>query len=117
MGDTESKTFTSSADQLDFSVTYTDLPEIALLFGGEDKIMTDTKTRLLEEVSGREVSWKEASVNGYRCRELNYTIDGGRKVGRARIFLSGERLYVINATGPRSDKADMKKFWDSFSHE
>jgi len=116
VGDIESQTFASSANQLDFSVTYTDLPELALLFGGEDKILRDTKTRLLEKVSGREVSWKDVSVNGYQGKELKYTVDDGRKIGRARMFISGDRLYVLNATGPRSNKAEMERFWNSFSH-
>src|SRR5690606_21522286 len=118
VGDVTSSTFESDSDGGSFSVTYTDLPELAVMFGGSDTIYGNAKGDLLHSAMGKETAFNDATFAGQSGKELDYTAPGpaGQPplVGRAMLFLDGNRLYVVDAQVPQSAAGRMDAFFNSF---
>lgn len=119
VGNVVDSTFSSTSGDESFSVTYTDLPALAVAFGGSGTIYSNAAGSLLKDVLGKQSSFNDATVAGQSGKELDYTAPARSgeppMVGKARMFLVGNRLYVVNATVPASgSEADMDRFFSSF---
>ncbi len=117
LGEIESRTWTAVLGDLTYSVTFTELPRLAVVFGGSDSIYENARGDLLHHTLGKRVSWDDVSVAGHEGKTLEYRLpdDNGvqRLRGEALFVLVGNSLYVLNATGP-ADFDGFKKFFDSF---
>lgn len=119
VGNVVDSTFSSSSGDESFSVTYTDLPALAVAFGGSGTIYDNASGSLLKSVLGKQTSFNSATVAGQSGMELDYTAPARAgeppMVGKAWMFLVGDRLYVVNATVPATgSEADMDRFFSSF---
>lgn len=87
-----------------FTVSFTDLPGMALLFEGRPGLYDKAREALLKQVAGRQVSFQPLQVGGREARVLDYALKSGGKeqAGRAWFVLVGRRLYVVDATIPKA---------------
>ncbi len=84
-----------------YSVEFTDLPGFAVVFSGRDGIYEHAKAALLKTTLSKPVSFTDITLNGVHGKKLVYdtpTKPGHPEMqGEARLFLSGDRLYVADA--------------------
>lgn len=119
VGNVVDSTFSATSGDESFSVTYTDLPALAVAFGGSETIYNNAAGSLLKDVLGKQSSLSAATVAGQSGMELDYTAPARAgepaMVGKAWMLLVGNRLYVVNATVPATgSEADMSTFFSSF---
>lgn len=91
------------------TVSYTDLPKLALL-AGRDRIFDEARDGMLEQCSGRQGSWQRVDA---QSRRLLYTSPGHR--GETIFRLEKYRLYVIDVRSelgikPQMDAQFLKSF-------
>lgn len=84
------------------SASFTDLPGLAAIFGGWKRIYRESSRAFLDEVKGQEVSAKNIALDAYQGKELIYQTE--KEYGKARFFLIGKRLYVLQASVPCDEK-------------
>ncbi len=94
--------FGSTSQEAGFTVSYTDLPAVALLAGGRQGIYDQARLALLDHVDGQQVAFLALKVAKRQARVLTYTLeaDSLARVGRTWFVLVGRRLYVVDATMP-----------------
>ncbi|MDX1433298.1 MAG: hypothetical protein R3286_12705 [Gammaproteobacteria bacterium] len=84
-----------------YSVEVTELPGFALIFAGPDTLYEHTKGALLKKTLSRVISFTDITLNGVKGKRLVYdtpTKPGHAEMqGEARMFLSGDWLYVADA--------------------
>jgi hypothetical protein len=105
-----------------FTVEYTNLPHVAVLFAGPDTIYDHAKGALLKQTLGKTVSWLDTALGGHEGKRLVYDLPpmpGKPKMyGEAELFLVVDRLYVIDATVPAgAAEARARRFLDSLQIE
>ena len=91
------------------TVSYTDLPKLALI-AGRDRIFDEARDGMLEQCSGAQTSWQRVDA---QTRRLLYTSPGHR--GETIFRLEKFRLYVIDVRSDTSVKPQMDaQFLQSF---
>lgn len=109
--------FTAKDGDGSFSVSYSDLPALAIQFVGADGLMGQAKSSMLrDQQNAREISFDPATINGLAGKRLLYTAmsNGVQRSGEAFFMLNGSRLYVLNALVPAGSEALTQKFFQSF---
>lgn len=89
---------------LELAVEYTDLPGLAVIFGGRGKIYRNSVEAFLEDVGGRKLKNHTFTLDAYEGKEISYETD--THVGKARFLLIGNRLYVLHAAVTKSHRGD-----------
>ena len=83
-----------------YSVEVTELPGFALLFAGPDTVYDHTKGALLKATLSKVISFTDVTLDGTNGKRLVYdtpTKPGHPEMqGEARMFLSGDWLYVAD---------------------
>lgn len=103
-----------------FTISYSDLPGVGIAFkGGAEGIFDEAATALLKGLGATAIGQKRVKHGGRNARELTYeapgTPESGPLQGRARMFLVGKRLYVVDAVIRTSgDPKELPRFLDSF---
>lgn len=103
-----------------FTISYSDLPAVGIAFkGGAEGIYDEAAAALLEGLQGTSTSQKRVKHAGRNARDLTYTAPGtpesGPLQGRARMYLVGKRLYVVDAViRSTGDASELPRFLDSF---
>jgi len=77
-----------------FTVEYSQLPDIAVFFGGKKTIYDKAKRNFLKKTGSREIDFKEVTVSGYPGKELTFTSAKGHP-GKARFILVDHQFYVV----------------------
>jgi len=109
--------FTAKEGDGSFSVSYSDLPALAIQFVGADGLMGQAKASLLRDQQNvREISFDPATINGLSGKRLVYatTSNGVQRTGEAFFMLNGSRLYVLDVSVPTGSEALAQKFFQSF---
>ena len=102
----------------EYSVEYSNLPGIAVTFGGDGGIMDKAKKGLLQDCQGQEQSFSDTSLQGFPGKELEYRFTGGdgkTQYGKARFYMVKKRLFVLVATSPKPNPSNWGKFFNSFT--
>lgn len=103
-----------------FTLSYSDLPAVGIAFkGGAEGIYDEATSALLQGLGATATGQKRVKHRGRNARELAYdapgTSESGPLQGRARMFLVGKRLYVVDAIIRTSgDAKELPRFLDSF---
>lgn len=103
-----------------FTISYSDLPAVGIAFkGGAEGIYDEASSALLQGLSATPTGQKRVKQGGRNAREVAYeapgTPESGPLQGRARMFLVGKRLYVVDAVIRTSgDAKELPRFLDSF---
>ncbi len=103
-----------------YSVEFTDLPGFAVAFSGSDGIYEHAKAALLKTTLSKPVAFTDITLNGVHGKKLVYdtpTKPGHPEMqGEARLFLSGDRLYVADAVVEmKGGKEKMTRFFSSLA--
>jgi hypothetical protein len=103
-----------------YSVEVTDLPGFAVAFSGSDGIYEHAKAALLKTTLSKPVAFTDITLNGVHGKKLVYdtpTKPGHPEMqGEARLFLSGDRLYVADAVVEmKGGKEKMTRFFSSLA--
>ncbi|MEN9243281.1 MAG: hypothetical protein Q6K81_00150 [Gloeomargarita sp. DG02_5_bins_242] len=116
VGTVTTQIFTAKAEEATFSVSYSDLPALAVQFMGADGLFGQAKASLLRDQNGREISFSPATLNGLSGKRLLYAVnvDGGQRAGEAFLVLNGTRLYVLDALVSPGAEMLAQKFFQSF---
>lgn len=108
------RSFTADTDWATYAVGYTDyknaLPNPGqALDGARDALTRSTNSRLLNE--------SRLSINGYPGRELNIVAPGGVARDTTRLYVVGNRLYMVRVVVTPADRdvsGDKERFFSSF---
>jgi hypothetical protein len=109
--------FTAKDREGSFSVSYSDLPALAIQFVGAEGLMGQAKSSMLRDQSNvREISFDPVTINGLSGKRLVYTAmdNGSQRTGEAFFMLNGSRLYVLDASVPKGSEALAQRFFQSF---
>jgi hypothetical protein len=101
----------------EFRVEYHDLPWLATFLLSTDGLLDRARDGLVSEEHGHELSSGVASVQGHPAREVSFRIPAEQDLsGDALLVLVGERLYVVVAMGPQTqrDVSALDVFFRSF---
>lgn len=119
VGSVTNRLFTVQSPSEEFTVEYSDLPHVALVFGGPTTILKKAKEALLKNVRGGELAYRLFRKKGYEGAELAYAgqADNPGVFGFARFFLRGDRIYVVHymlSDGKPIDPDRVQRFLGSF---
>jgi hypothetical protein len=127
-----SKTFTGpagkaqanvfSVDQGDrgYSVGYTDYPPISMTDDDREFLLDKIRDGGAAAVQGRVTAETKITIGKNKLDGRDFYFEHHGKVSRGRIFLKGNRLYQLVASGPSKEwmaSAAVTKFFDSFAIE
>jgi hypothetical protein len=101
-----------------FGLNHTDLPGGVMMLAGKSKIIEATRTAMVEDADGTEVSFRETRFLDKPAHELVYDRPAREDVpplrGTATIFFHDKRLYVFWVeVGEDHPKSDLVRFFDS----
>jgi hypothetical protein len=120
VGSVTNHLFTVQLPSEEFTVEYSDLPQLALVLGGPTTILKKAKEALLKDVRGEELTFRLYRKKGNERAELCYAGRPGDNpgvFGFARFFLRGDRIYVAHfmlSDGRRIDPERVERFLGSF---
>ncbi|HEX3998602.1 MAG TPA: hypothetical protein VHX65_08645 [Pirellulales bacterium] len=115
---TNGKMWTSSSDGMTYSVSYQELqlpPGTSDTDQAEQQLDAEEETYLTLQEGKHTGDRKPLIVGGVPGREVDIDIDG-KTIRRVRMALAGNRLYMIEVSGPKDkvNAADTDAFLDSF---
>ena len=97
-------------------VAYTDIPKSFLVANNADGFFDGVRDEFIKEAGGKLASESPLSVDGHPGREIKVHLFRGEL--RLRLFLVGDRLYILSLTnldkGSESDEETPNKFFGSF---
>jgi len=108
---------------LDLTAEYSDLPGIAVFFGGTKTILKKAGKGVVKHAGGTEISHRNLSKDGYDGREVLYEAPDKHSkrtiMGTVHMYMVKKRLYVLEAKTykDKPDAAGVKRFLDSFRLE
>jgi hypothetical protein len=99
---------------LTLTAEYSDLPTLATMFGSSKTIYKKSSEGFLKSTDGKEISFKDTTVKGYKGKLLTYKTP--TRSGRVLFLLIKKRLFVMQASSTKgeSDKKEMEKYISSF---
>lgn len=110
--------FTCNDGDVTYTVEYSDLPRVAILFAGVESIYDKTRGALLLNVLGKQSAYADAPVSGHPGKTVVYTTPAAEPQvalnGQAWLLLVGNRLYVVNATAPEANTESARRLLKSF---
>lgn len=96
VGDVTFHAWVARSGALACSVTYADLPALGIAMkAGREGVFDEATRVLLERTKGRLLEKGPAAAGSLRGREVTYA--AGTSSGRARFFLDGRRLYIVDS--------------------
>ena len=106
--------FTLKTKDMTFTIEYSDLPGIAVFFGGRKTIYKKANEGFLKNVHGKEVSSKNFTHDGKKGLEVTY--ETPTRNGKVRYLLISKRLYVTQASIVKDAKGQpaIDKYLNSF---
>ena len=114
-GRLEEHVFTAAHRPLVCLVTYTDFPKPMFVTGDSDGLFGSVRDQFIKEMGGKLASENPLTLDGYPGREIKIAMFRGEV--RVRMFLVGERLYLlalINMEKPFASDEEANKFFASF---
>lgn len=116
IGTVTTQIFTAKEGEASFSVSYSNLPALAVQFMGAEGLINQAKSSMLKDQNAREIAFEAAAINGLPGKRLLYeaTKDGLKRTGEAFFTLNGTRLYVVDTLVPPGSEALAQKFFQSF---
>ncbi len=119
-GNVMEKTYISKTDSAEFIVSYSELPNIAIVMESTKALLTKAKEGFLKENKAQELSFEKFSLAGKQGRELSFRIVDKNNVidavGKARFILVNRTMYVMVATESNYDNENkiITEFLNSF---
>ncbi len=119
-GNVLEKTYISKTDSEEFVVSYSELPNIAIVMESTKALLTKAKEGFLKENHAQELSFEKFNFSGRQGRELNFRIVSKDNiidaVGKARFVLVNKTMYVMVATEMNYDAENkiINQFLNSF---
>jgi len=109
--------YTYKNKTLTLTAEYSDLPGIAVFFGGHKTIFKKSKEAFLKSVKGEQVSFTPFKQDGCDGSELVYGT--ATRFGKVKFLLVHKRLYVLQASilKGESDRSALDRFLKSFRQE
>ena len=90
-----------------FTVDYSDLPHLAVLFASTDTIYSHTRGSILKQTLSKQRHYENITIQGIKGKKLVYDIPpvSGRpkSEGYSYLLLDQDRLYVFDAQVPVAD--------------
>ncbi|MBM3465043.1 MAG: hypothetical protein FJX76_23330 [Armatimonadetes bacterium] len=108
-GQVEKNIFSVRSGELSLSLNYSDLPTLALMFGGANRIFDHAQGEFLKDIGGLLLSSAKQQWQGHAGRETTFEIPAADARGRFRMMLVGGRLYCMGAWHP--DGASVPGDW------
>jgi len=108
---------------LDLTAEYSDLPGIAVFFGGTKTILRKASDGVVKHAHGTEISHRKLKKDGYDGREVQYKAPDKKSkrtiLGTVHLYMVKKRLYVLEAKTyqDKPDKKGIQRFLDSFRLE
>lgn len=94
-----------------YTLSATELPGVAMLFGGGSQGILDQATSALLESDGRQkVSAQDLDYQGQKGRKVTYRLPDGTS-GEALLVIANNRLYVLDAQAKQ--RQNVQKFLSS----
>jgi hypothetical protein len=114
VGEIVENLYTYESKKITLTAEYSDLPEIAVAFGGKKTIYDKSKKGFLKDVGGEELVFEDITVGGHKGKELAYKT--ATRSGKVRFILMSKRLYVLQASVLLSskDKSPIDYYLKSF---
>lgn len=114
VGEVISRIYTYENTTISLTAEYSDLPGVAVIFGGRKRIYSKSRDAFLEDAKGHEVASLDIRFGAYRGRELIY--ETATQYGKARFILIGKRLYVLQAAMDKGveDKSPIDRYFETF---
>lgn len=119
VGTVEENTFQTKLNLESFAIEYSDIPKTAIFLSSADTIFDETKEGLLNDLHAIKLKDESTTFQGNPGRLLTFKISSGDPsteiIGKAKIFLINQRLYVLVTTAPRSSNSvNLDRFLNSF---
>ncbi len=120
VGTVEENTFQAKSGSEIFIIEYSDIPRTALFLSGPDTIFDETKEGLLNDLHGVQLRFVSTTFQGNPGKLLTFKIlaqgkDSNEMMGKARLLLVNQRLYVLLVIAPRSSNSNhVDLFLNSF---
>lgn len=114
VGAITTNTYDISSPGEDLSVSYADLPSIAVFFGGAGRIFSGAVSDFLKTENATQLTLDDTSISGHPGKVMTYQMPDG-SVGKAMFYLVGARLYVLTATRSASGPVPSQPIDDFFS--
>jgi len=112
----EQHAFIASHMPLLCMVAYTDIPKPLLAADNADGFFDGVRDEFIKDAGGKLASESSLSLDGYPGREIKVHLFRGEL--RLRLFLVGDRLYIVSLTNldkvSESDAETPNKFFGSF---
>ena len=119
VGTVVNHTYTARKNKQVFRVNFSELPELAVTFVGEEEILDETRSGILRENFGKQVSYMDITLRKREGKKLIYetsaTDDHPGMKGEAIFFLKENKLYVAEALSPLGQlPGNADRFFASF---
>lgn len=114
VGEVVSRIYTYENTVISLTAEYSDLPGIAVIFGGRKRIYSKSRDAFLDDAKGSEVLFDDMRFDAYRAMELIY--ETSTQYGKAWFILIGKRLYVLQAAMNKEivDKSPIDRYFETF---
>jgi hypothetical protein len=114
VGEVVSRIYTYENTVISLTAEYSDLPGVAVIFGGRKRIYDKSRDAFLKDAEGHEIASLGIRLDAYRGMELIY--ETATQYGKARFILIGKRLYVLQAAMAKGadDRAPIDRYLDTF---
>ncbi|GEM_PF-6547268 len=117
-GNVVENTYTFKTESEEYSVSYSQLPDIALSLESTKALLIKAKEGFLKEAHAQEISFEKIAFVQKEARELTFQIIHPNHVkdatGKARFFLVDKKMYVVMTLNIYDDKENMTHFLNSF---
>ena len=114
-GRLEEHVFTAVHPPIMSMISYTDFPRQYLVNYDADGLFDNVRDQFIKEVGGKVASEKPLTLDGHHGREMKIQMFRGEV--RLRVFLVGDRLYLLslmNMEKPFASDEEPDKFFASF---
>jgi len=118
VGEVFENTFSAKTKAGEFTVSYTQLPDIALSMQSDKALLAQARDGFLRDAHARELRFDSIDLQGKEGRELAFEAPCEASLpacfGRARFFIHEKTLYVIAAVSSADAAPPIERFLNSF---
>jgi hypothetical protein len=110
--------FRLTQDNIQYIIAYYDYSQTIMQGTDPQRLLTHTRTSMEGDIDGTVKSEKDITLdNQFPGREVTLAAADGKQVMRARIFLVNNRMYRIEALGPKDQISpkDIDQYLISFT--
>ncbi len=120
VGTVEENSFQTKLNLESFTIEYSDIPKTAFFLSGPDTIFDEAKEGLLNDLHAIPLQFESTTFQGNPAKLRIFKGSSQANpsteiIGKAKLFLINQRLYILVATAPRStNSVNLDRFLNSF---